>query len=73
MLSEGRPGTDHIFSLHEGILRLEIDKPTFERLGLDGEPISSEGRKHAKARYSTSDFAGTSPYANTDQVLRNRA
>lgn len=51
MLSEGRPGIDHIYSLSEGVLRLEVDKPTFERLGLEGKPIPSEGRKHVKARY----------------------
>ena len=52
MLSEGRPGIDHIFSLSNGILRLEVDKPNFERMGLEGKAISSGGRKHVKARYS---------------------
>ncbi|KAK3725058.1 hypothetical protein LTR37_000568 [Vermiconidia calcicola] len=52
MLSEGRPGIDHGFSLSEGVLRLEVDKATFERMGLDGSIIPSEGRKHVKARYS---------------------
>ncbi|KAK3681518.1 hypothetical protein LTR37_020881 [Vermiconidia calcicola] len=52
MLSEGRPGIDHVFSLSEGVLRLEVDKATFERMGLDGSVIPSEGRKHVKARYS---------------------
>ena len=51
MLSEGRPGIDHIYSLFEGILRLEVDKATFERMGLEGKPSPSEGRKHVKARY----------------------
>ena len=51
MLSEGRPGIDHGFSLSEGVLRLEVDKATFERMGLDGSIIPSEGRKHVKARY----------------------
>ncbi len=51
MLSEGRPGIDHTFSLCEGVLRLEIDKPTFERMGLEGKAIAGEGRKHVKARY----------------------
>ncbi len=53
MLSEGRPGTDHYFSLVEGMLRIEVDKPTFERLGLQGKAVASEGRKHVKARYRT--------------------
>jgi len=51
MLSEGRAGIDNRFSLSEGILRLEVDKPTLEKAGLGGKPISSEGRKHVKARY----------------------
>ncbi|KAK5123089.1 hypothetical protein LTR85_003286 [Meristemomyces frigidus] len=52
MLSEGRPGIDHIFSLFDGVLRLEVDKPTFERMGLEGKAMPSEGRKHVKARYA---------------------
>ena len=51
LLSSGRPGIDPVFSLSEGILRLEVDKTTFERMGLEGKAIPSEGRKHVKARY----------------------
>lgn len=51
MLSQGRPGIDHIFSLSEGVLRLEVDKATFERIGLEGKAMPKEGRKHVKARY----------------------
>ena len=51
MLSEGRPGVDNVFSLCEGLLRLEVDKATFERMGLNGIAIPSKGRKHVKARY----------------------
>lgn len=51
MLSSGRPGRDNTFSLREGILRLELDKATYERTGLHGAPIPGEGRKHVKARY----------------------
>lgn len=53
MLSEGRPGIDHIFSLSDGILCLEVDKPIYERMGLQGKPMTSEGRKHVKARFGT--------------------
>jgi len=53
MLSEGRPGIDHIFSLTDGILRLEVDKPTYERTGLQGKAVQSEGRKHVTARFGT--------------------
>ena len=35
----------------EGILKLELDRPTYERCGLVGKPIPDGGRKHAKARY----------------------
>lgn len=52
MLSEGRMGIDRIFSLREGILRLEVDKPTWEKLGLEGKSICTEGRKHIKARFA---------------------
>jgi len=55
MLSEGRPGVDQVYSLLDGILRLEVDKPTYERMGLDAKPIISEGRKHIKARFGKYD------------------
>ncbi|GAB7339049.1 hypothetical protein MBLNU457_5708t1 [Dothideomycetes sp. NU457] len=52
MLSEGRPGLDNTYSLRDGILRLELDKPTYERAGLFGKPIESHDRKHTKSRYA---------------------
>lgn len=51
MLSEGRPGIDHVYSLSDGVLHLEVDRPTYERLGISGTSIPSEGRKHIKARF----------------------
>ncbi|KAF2808428.1 uncharacterized protein BDZ99DRAFT_371552, partial [Mytilinidion resinicola] len=51
MLSEGRPTVDNVFSLYEGILKLELDRPTYERCGLVGKPIEDGGKKHKKARY----------------------
>ncbi|KAF1956239.1 hypothetical protein CC80DRAFT_413497 [Byssothecium circinans] len=51
MLSEGRPLVDNIFSLHEGILRLELDRPTYEKCGLQGKPIEDGGKKHHKNRW----------------------
>jgi hypothetical protein len=36
-----------------GILKLELDRPTYERCGLEGKPIEDGGRKHQKARYCT--------------------
>ncbi|WPG99638.1 Hypothetical protein R9X50_00245700 [Acrodontium crateriforme] len=51
MLSQGIPGIDNVFSLAHGILRLEVNKSTYERMGLQGTPTPSHGRKHVKARY----------------------
>ncbi|KAF7194007.1 Ribonuclease P protein subunit p40 [Pseudocercospora fuligena] len=51
MLSEGRSGIDDVYKLHEGKLSLEVDKPTFEQVGLEGKAIPSLGRKHIKQRY----------------------
>lgn len=51
MLSEGCAGVDNIFSLRDGVLRLDLDKESYERAGLQGRPIRSGGRKHIKARY----------------------
>lgn len=51
MLSEGRPLIDNHFSLHAGILRLELDRPTYERCGLHGTPIEDGGKKHQKQRW----------------------
>lgn len=51
MVSEGRPGVDNIFSLRRGILRLDIDKESYERAGLQGQTIRGKGRKHTKARF----------------------
>lgn len=54
MLSEGRSNVDNIFSLYEGVLRLELDRPTYEKCGLQGRAVEDGGRKHQKNRYGTS-------------------
>ncbi|KAL5359611.1 ribonuclease P 40kDa subunit-domain-containing protein [Aspergillus floccosus] len=51
MISEGQSGSDNVFTLRDGVLRLELGKEIFERTGLTGRPIRSGGRKHAKERY----------------------
>lgn len=51
MLSEGRPLVDNVFSLFDGKLRLELDRPTYERCGLQGISIEDGGRKHQKSRW----------------------
>ncbi|MCJ1240112.1 hypothetical protein MMC14_008112 [Varicellaria rhodocarpa] len=52
MLSEGRPGIDNLYSLKDGLLRLELPKEVYERAGLVGKPIRDGGRKHMKTRYA---------------------
>ncbi|KAK2801116.1 hypothetical protein FQN50_007843 [Emmonsiellopsis sp. PD_5] len=52
MISEGQNGVDNVYSLKDGVLRLELDKNSYERAGLDGKPIRSGGRKHVKERYA---------------------
>jgi len=51
MISEGRAGVDDVFSLQNGILKLELGKERYEKTGLMGKPIRSGGRKHAKERF----------------------
>ncbi|CEO60172.1 hypothetical protein PMG11_04811 [Penicillium brasilianum] len=51
MISEGRAGSDNVYTLQEGILKIELGRETFERTGLTGKPIRSGGRKHAKERF----------------------
>jgi len=57
MLSEGRPLVDNVFSLHDGILRLELDRPTYEKCGLQGKSIEDGGKKHQKARWGAWPFS----------------
>ncbi|OJD12212.1 hypothetical protein AJ78_07153 [Emergomyces pasteurianus Ep9510] len=52
LISEGRSGVDNVYTLKDGVLRLELDKNSFERVGLDGKSIRSGGRKHVKERYA---------------------
>jgi ribonuclease P/MRP protein subunit RPP40 len=51
MVSEGRPLIDNRFELENGVLRMELDRATYERCGLHGTPIEDGGRKHQKARW----------------------
>jgi len=51
MVSEGRPHVDNCFTLSQGVLRLDLDKATYERCGLVGKPVSSPGRKHVTTRF----------------------
>ncbi|KAF3389315.1 Ribonuclease P protein subunit p40 [Penicillium rolfsii] len=51
MISEGRAGSDNVFTLQEGILKMELGREVYERTGLTGKPIRTGGRKHAKERF----------------------
>ncbi|KAL1306911.1 hypothetical protein AAFC00_005554 [Neodothiora populina] len=50
--SEGREGLDTTFSLSDGVLRIELDRATYERAGLQGQPIQDFGRRHIKSRFA---------------------
>ena len=52
MLSSGRSGIDTIYTVHEGILRLELPKELYERAGLVGRAIPDGGRKHIRNRFA---------------------
>ena len=56
MLSQGRSGQDQVFSLSDGILHIEVDRPTYELMGLEGKAIPDEGRKHVKARFGITSW-----------------
>ncbi|KAJ5659528.1 hypothetical protein N7507_005979 [Penicillium longicatenatum] len=51
MISEGRPGSDTVFTLRDGLLKVETGNEIYERTGLSGKPIRSGGRKHGKERF----------------------
>jgi ribonucleases P/MRP protein subunit RPP40 len=55
-LQDGK-GTMSIFPAFDyklsfaGVLRLELDKESYQRCGLQGQPVPGGGRKHMKTRY----------------------
>ncbi|KAI9825478.1 MAG: hypothetical protein M1826_006974 [Phylliscum demangeonii] len=51
MLSEGRLGVDDTYTLCDGILRLYLDRASYERSGLVGTPHGSAKAKRAKSRW----------------------
>ncbi|KAK5797765.1 hypothetical protein VI817_004056 [Penicillium citrinum] len=51
MISEGRSGSDTVFTLIDGICKIEMGKEIYERTGLSGKPVRSGGRKHGKERF----------------------
>ncbi|CAK4033988.1 Hypothetical predicted protein [Lecanosticta acicola] len=53
LISEPPSNDDSSFSLADGILRMELGRPTYEKTGLQGKPIppSGEARKHTKQKF----------------------
>ncbi|KAK6227597.1 ribonuclease P 40kDa subunit [Colletotrichum tabaci] len=54
MLSEGRTTVENVFSLHEGLLTMYLDKETYERAGLVGKPHGVKGKRGLKPRWVVS-------------------
>ncbi|KAL0935923.1 ribonuclease p mrp protein subunit pop1 [Colletotrichum truncatum] len=54
MLSEGRTTVENVFSLHEGLLTMYLDKETYERAGLVGKPHGVKGKRGLKPRWIVS-------------------
>ncbi|KAJ5089501.1 hypothetical protein N7532_008185 [Penicillium argentinense] len=49
--TEGQSGSDTVFTLRDGICKIEMGKDIYERTGLNGKPICGGGRKHVKERF----------------------
>ncbi|KAL5332922.1 ribonuclease P 40kDa subunit-domain-containing protein [Aspergillus crustosus] len=51
MISEGRSGLDNVYTLKDGVLKLELGKEEYEKTGLTGKSIRTGGKKHTKERF----------------------
>ncbi|KAF8865463.1 hypothetical protein BDZ45DRAFT_580058 [Acephala macrosclerotiorum] len=51
MLSEGKIGVDNVYSLREGVLILHLDKESYERAGIVGQPEGVKGKRGTKPRW----------------------
>jgi ribonuclease P/MRP protein subunit RPP40 len=51
MLSEGKQGVNDVYSLRDGVLTLALEKESYERAGLAGEPDGAKGKRGARARW----------------------
>ncbi|KAF2274571.1 uncharacterized protein EI97DRAFT_422272 [Westerdykella ornata] len=71
MRSEGRAHVDNIFSLYDGVLRLELDRPTYERCGLEGRAVEDGGRKHQQGRWVV-EFDLRAPHMHHGKKLFGR-
>jgi len=53
MLSEGKYGIDNVFWLMKGVLRLALDKESYERAGIVGKPDGVKGERSGRPRWRT--------------------
>lgn len=51
MLSEGKVGTNNVFSIKDGKLTMYLDRETYERAGLVGNPHGAMGGRGSKPRW----------------------
>ncbi|KAI1747406.1 ribonuclease P 40kDa subunit [Xylaria castorea] len=51
MRSEGKVGTDNVFSIKDGKLMIYLDKETYERAGLVGKPHGVKGARGLQPRW----------------------
>jgi ribonuclease P/MRP protein subunit RPP40 len=51
MLSEGVIGVDSVYGLTNGVLRLNLSREVYERVGLQGKPTQFGNMKHLKNRW----------------------
>ncbi|KAI1115312.1 ribonuclease P 40kDa subunit, partial [Nemania sp. NC0429] len=51
MLSEGKVGTDNVFSIKDGKLIMYLERETYERAGLVGKPHGAKGARGSKPRW----------------------
>ncbi|KAL5352491.1 hypothetical protein ACLOAV_002439 [Pseudogymnoascus australis] len=51
MLSEGKHGVNDVYSLRDGVLTLALEKESYERAGLAGEPDGAKEKRGARARW----------------------
>lgn len=52
MLSEGHAGKDNMFTLKNGHLTMFLDRESYERAGLVGQPHGSKGNRGLRSRWS---------------------
>lgn len=69
LLSQGRASTDNVFSLSKGILKMYLDKETFERAGLPGKLYTAAGNRGLEPRWVVSHNLANPPGKQATQRL----